>query len=304
MKARMFALLSLIVVMAMLVPVVTPFATAAQSRPVVPVASDLYETEEPTIVPDQPQISTTPQNTPLMFIENVGQFAEGARFQVRGGDRTIWLAEDAMWVTILEQTSEEAEEPEGKAPAYLSNSTLQPRNGVNLKFSFVGANCHPRLEPFNRLDTHVSYFIGNNPAKWRTDVPVWGGVRYVDLYPGVALEVIGEEGLWAWRLVAGEGSELSTMRLRMEGAEALALDGNRCLHLSTAVGDFALPLLAVQGAMPDGQPAIFNLEREKFDVTSPFSASPSLSLSSTPPVSLSPLDNPDDLVYSTFLGGK
>jgi hypothetical protein len=37
-----------------------------------------------------------------MFIQNVGQFADGARFQVRGGDRTIWLAEDALWVTVVE----------------------------------------------------------------------------------------------------------------------------------------------------------------------------------------------------------
>jgi len=34
--------------------------------------------------------------SPVMFIQNVGQFADGARFQVRGGDRTIWLAEDAL----------------------------------------------------------------------------------------------------------------------------------------------------------------------------------------------------------------
>jgi|GEM_PF-4971123 len=33
-----------------------------------------------------------------MFIENVGQFADGARFQVRGGTSTIWPAEDAIWV--------------------------------------------------------------------------------------------------------------------------------------------------------------------------------------------------------------
>jgi hypothetical protein len=56
-----------------------------------------------------------------------------------------------------------------------------PRKAVNIKLSFVGANPHPRIEPFDRLDTVVSYFIGNDPDQWRPDVPVWGGVRYVDL---------------------------------------------------------------------------------------------------------------------------
>jgi len=42
------------------------------------------------------------RSSPVMFIENVGQFADGARFQVRGADRIIWLAEDGLWVTVVE----------------------------------------------------------------------------------------------------------------------------------------------------------------------------------------------------------
>ncbi len=38
-----------------------------------------------------------------LFIENVGQFAPGARFQMRGGPGTVWLAEDAIWITLLEK---------------------------------------------------------------------------------------------------------------------------------------------------------------------------------------------------------
>jgi hypothetical protein len=43
-----------------------------------------------------------------MFIENVGQFDERARCQVRGANRTIWLAEDSIWVTMLEKPSSPA----------------------------------------------------------------------------------------------------------------------------------------------------------------------------------------------------
>ncbi|MER3426346.1 MAG: hypothetical protein C4299_04200 [Thermoleophilia bacterium] len=70
--------------------------------------------------------------------------------------------------------------------------------GVHLRLRFEGANPHPRLEPFQRLETHVSYFLGNDPAKWHADVPVWAGVRYVDLYPGIDLEVGGGLGGCAW----------------------------------------------------------------------------------------------------------
>ena len=30
----------------------------------------------------------------------------------------------------------------------------------------------------------VNYFIGNNPAKWHTNVPTYARVRYKNVYPG------------------------------------------------------------------------------------------------------------------------
>jgi len=62
--------------------------------------------------PAPARVQAALDSAPLMFIENVGQFAHGARFQVRGGERTIWLAEDALWVTALETR------PQLSHPAY------------------------------------------------------------------------------------------------------------------------------------------------------------------------------------------
>ena len=51
-------------------------------------------------VPDSGHMSTAPSTTPLMFIEHVGQFDSDVRLQLPGGDRTIWLADDAIWVRL------------------------------------------------------------------------------------------------------------------------------------------------------------------------------------------------------------
>ncbi len=164
-----------------------------------------------------------------MFIENVGQFATGARFQVRGGDRTIWLAQDGLWVTLLgrpatgERPARARRDPRSaRDPREVTQA--KPRRAVHLKVSFPGANPHPRIEPFDRLETRVSYFVGADRAEWRADVPVWRGVRYVDLYPGLDLEVSGEGGRVRQRLVVREGAALDRGRLPLEGAESPALD--------------------------------------------------------------------------------
>ena len=82
---------------------------------------------------DRVQAPTPPNNAPVMFIENVGQFPTGARFQVRGGlGSNMWLGDDAIWVTLLEPATEI---PDLRDPTDLRDvlSEPQPRQGVNLK---------------------------------------------------------------------------------------------------------------------------------------------------------------------------
>jgi hypothetical protein len=258
-----------------------------------------------------------------MFIQNVGQFDERARFQVRGGDRTIWLAEDAIWVTVLETSPHPPSPPsplrfgEGKGDTG-GRGEVQ---GVNLRLSFPGANAspgsgqrpHPRLEPFDRLDTVVSYFIGNDPAKWHVAVPVWGGVRYVDLYPGVDLEITGENGQMAPRLVAHPGADLSAVRLRVEGAEEVALlpapvSGQGAgVRVATALGDFTLPLFQVEG-WSAGPALVQQVDGLAFEVSHPFTArNEAVSGPSSVVRGLSSVVDPQQavsLVYAGFLGGS
>jgi len=208
----------------------------------------------------QSPAAETPARSPVMFIENVGQFADGARFRVWGGDGSIWLAEDGLWMMVMQPITPAAEAED------------EVWQIANVRLSFPGANHHPQLEPFKRLDTHVSYFIGNDPDQWRADVPVWGGVRYVDLYPGVDLEATSEGGRWTWRMVCSStdcASALQHVRLRVEGADRLAVEGSS-LQLATAAGEIALPLL--RRATADGRP--IDLEAtpavRELEVASPF----------------------------------
>ena len=253
---------------------------------------------------EPPGHRSPPRSSPLMFIENVGQFDERARFKVFGGPGTTWLTEEAIWLTLWEPPSDD----QPVAPT-------APRQGVNIKLSFVGANPRPRLEPLHRLDTVVSYFIGNDPDQWRPDVPVWGGVRYVDLYPGVDLEVGAEGGHWAWRMVVKDpparGRLPKDTCLRIEGAKMVVADGRGTTHpynvirITTTVGEIALPLLAIEGTAlpatrPGVTPATSNLEPATFNITCPFSSPPAASRRERGQTSQDILA-PE---WSTFLGGS
>lgn len=230
----------------------------------------------------------------VMFIENVGQFETDARYQVRGSDSTIWLEEDALWVSVL-QPSTANNWNGGMLPSDLTNKANRGivREGVNIKLSFVGANLHPHLEPINHLDTHISYLTGNDPADWHSDVPVWGGVRYKDLYPGIDLEITSEDGHLLQQLVARKDADLDAVQLRVDGVDSVALDGDH-LRLTTAVGEYTLPLFQVKGAVNEKLAVPILADNL---VVSPFSSPQSEAKHVNPQAGIS------DLLYSTFLGG-
>jgi hypothetical protein len=228
-----------------------------------------------------------------MFIENVGQFDAPARFRVQAGRGMLWLAEDALWFTVMERL--ESNSTDLRDLSGLAADT-QPRRGVNIKLSFVGANPHPRLESFNRLETHISYFFGNAPAQWHADVPVWGGVRYVDLYPGIDLQLAGAGGQLQSRMIVRPGANPGEVHLRVEGADTLALDGAR-LRLTTAVGDLILPLF--RAMTPEG--SILPGVGEELEIRADEISAPFVPRESVMPPSQ---DSPAGLAYSTFLGGS
>ncbi|MCB9106861.1 MAG: SBBP repeat-containing protein [Anaerolineales bacterium] len=246
---------------------------------------------------------------PLLFVENIGQFpaagdSEPTRFLVQGDQTNLRLTDQALWFTHLAAPND-------------PTASDSPQRGLNLRLGFTDANPHPRLEPFNRLDTHVSYFRGHDPAQWHSDVPVWGGVRYVDIYPNLDLELTGDQGQLVQRWVVksdvaglsaskhdtdatsvSSNSPLSNVRLHVDGAESLALDDANHLHLSTALGDVPLPLpqpVDANGAaltLP-ARPEINGLE-----IVAPFAEGVSS------PSDLVGAAAVDDLLFSSYLGGS
>lgn len=260
----------------------------------------------PAIPRDLATPEPTFRSSPVMFIENAGQWPEAAHFQVWGGPAgTMWLAEDGIWITVLEagqeETSRQGNKELGPAPGWPSEDRADPapRRGVNIKLSFVGANPDPRIEPFDRLNTNISYFIGNDPDKWRPAVPVWDGVRYQDLYPGVDLELSTDSGAFSWRLIEKSPGVLAQVVATVDGADAISASAYQ-IRLFTASGDLVLPALGSQRYPPapgEVEPLLFSLQiADGTAVAVPISPPTSPDLPATAPLS--------QLVYSSFLGGS
>ncbi len=234
----------------------------------------------------------------MLLIENAGQWPAAARFQAWGsplGAGTTWLAEDEIWVVVSRQVDKDQVDKDGRSPCdnpLVNFSTCLPVYSSHaLKLTFPGSNPEVRIEPFEALTSTVSYFLGNDPAQWRSDVPVYGGVRYADLYPGVDLVFGMTDALW--RLEAEPGAETAQVGIQVEGADMLAVDGvTMRLTAQDELLEIVLPKASfayqVDGSSAQGEAVALNV-------------GPSIETLRWP---AAPNDNPGDLIYSTFLGGS
>jgi hypothetical protein len=63
-----------------------------------------------------------------------------------------------------------------------------------LRMRLVGANASAAVTGAEELPGKSNYFIGNDPKKWRTNVPNYAQVKYQNVYPGVDLVYYGNQG--------------------------------------------------------------------------------------------------------------
>ncbi|HLO18090.1 MAG TPA: SBBP repeat-containing protein, partial [Anaerolineales bacterium] len=187
--------------------------------------------------------------SPLMFIENIGQFDPRALFVAQGSDTNIYLSQNELWFTVAEKIKKEK-------PAQDPLNKPKKIKVVNLKMIFPGSNSEPEIQPFDKLDVRVSRFIGNDPSKYSTNIPVWNGIRYADLYPGADLELTSENGMFVWRIVVKDSVRFSQdtyirshgLSMKIAGQKQLALDNGK-LKIKTDLGDYNLPQVQVTGTI-------------------------------------------------------
>ena len=65
-------------------------------------------------------------------------------------------------------------------------------NITTLRMKLIGGNDNAEVAGVEQQSGKVSYFIGNDPKEWQTDVPTYGRVQCKEIYRGMDLAYHGE----------------------------------------------------------------------------------------------------------------
>ena len=232
-------------------------------------------------------------NIPLNFEANFGQVDGQVKFLSRGPFYNVFLTQDEVVLTFGS--------PRSREQSGSSASTLTPRP-IHIKFT--GANKGSEMEGKDLLLGHVNYFRGNDPAKWRTDVPTYGQVRYSSIYPGTDLVFYGTGKKLEYDFVLKAGADPSAIKLALEGADYVRIDKTGDLLLTVGSDEIRLkaPTLYQEGIRGRQPVAGFYALRTEHSEEGRASAIVSFELGAydhSEPLVIDPV-----LDYSTYLGGS
>jgi hypothetical protein len=87
---------------------------------------------------------------------------------------------------------------------------------AKFRLVFAGANRGARITGEQQLSERRNYLLGNDCAKWQTDVPTFRRVTYEDIYPGIDLTYYGNHHEIEYDFVIAPGSNPSAIRLAFD----------------------------------------------------------------------------------------
>src|SRR2546427_11784956 len=147
---------------------------------------------------------------PLSFEANQGQTDPRVKFLARGSGYTLFLTSDEAVLALRSRQSSVVSSQLQKTTDHGQRTT------DTLRMKLVGANQAAKVTALDEMPGKSNYFIGNDPKKWRTDVPTYGKVKYEGVYPGINLVYYGNQGQLEYDFVVAPGADPKAITLAIE----------------------------------------------------------------------------------------
>jgi hypothetical protein len=242
---------------------------------------------------------------PLSFEANQGQTDARVKFLSRTGGYTLFLTGDEAVLALRggKAKTAKASGHDGKlrsgtvAPmgGPTPGPTTEPATGAVLRMKLRHANPAAKVTGADELAGTSNYFIGNDPAKWRTNVPTCAKVKYEAIYPGIDLVYYGNQRQLEYDFIVAPGADPRRIEFDVRGAKRIRRDARGDLVLKMGEGEIRWhrPVVYQEKNRTRqeiaAQYAITEKNRVGFEVAK-YDASRPLYI--------------DPLIYSTYLGGS
>ncbi len=138
----------------------------------------------------------------------------------------MYFTEEGIYVSLSKR--EPAQDKTQEPKIITEHITIKP----------IGMNKTTQIVPEEPLRGKVNYFIGNDPKKWKTDIPTYAKVRYKNIYDGIDLVFYGNQSQLEYDLVISPWTDYKKVAFRIEGAKEVKKTEKGDLQIELASGGY------------------------------------------------------------------
>ncbi|MES2779296.1 MAG: PKD domain-containing protein [Bacteroidota bacterium] len=172
----------------------------------------------------------------LQFIENKGQWDNNAPFMAAVPNGHLFVEPRALHFIF--------KNPEDVAAAFKHPRIFEDDfksytvRSHAVRISFEGASDRPQTYGELPKSMYYNYFLGDDPAFWKSGVKAYEKVQFTQLYHNIGAVLYGSEtGGLKYDMIVNPGGCVSDIHLYYEGQQSLIL-GDDGLHITTSVNQW------------------------------------------------------------------
>jgi hypothetical protein len=163
--------------------------------------------------------------------KNEGQWDERALFSAPGYFGNTWITKDGELLHVAVK-KEECKDKTEKAQACPSKSWVISERWVGGKVQAIKGE--------EELQTKVSYFMGNDPSKHKSDLPTYRYVSLGEVWSGVEVKLKATQKTVEKLFYVQPGADPSKIQVQVDGAKGLKLSKDGEIIIKTGLGDLKL----------------------------------------------------------------
>lgn len=253
--------------------------------------SDTVATKNDATMIEKEKLKQAFGNIPLYFEPNLGQTDERVKFMARGHGYSLFLTDKEAVLSLQKHGKNKSED----------------KTSV-IKMSVEGANETPKTTGMEETESKSNYFIGNDPKKWRINIPNFQKVKYEKVYSGVDVVYYGKGQQLEYDFLIQPNADPNQIKLKFNGI--------RDAKIEEATGDLLLETEI--GIIRQHKPIVYQtVNGERKEIASSYSvSSPKSQVSSQKDddffvsFNLAEYDKSKELVidpvlvYGSYLGGN
>jgi hypothetical protein len=161
---------------------------------------------------------------PLSFEANHGQTDGRVKFLSRTSSYSLFLTGDEAVLTLRGSKTNTHKAKIANTAHTLKSGMAEPKAGGVLRMKLRNANPSAKVTGVDELAGTSNYFIGNDPAKWRTTVPTYAKVKYEGIYSGIDLVYYGNQRQLEYDFIVAPGANPRRIAFDVRGAKCIRQD--------------------------------------------------------------------------------